>query len=468
MGLVEEWEKSLDPGTVLTGADMSGYLTDWKRQYVSTPLAVLRPSTTEAVSQIVRDCAAAGVAVVPVSGNTGLNGGTYSEGSVMISMERMNKILEIRTDARVAVVEAGVVLSQLHDAVAAVDLVFPLTFGARGSAMIGGCLSTNAGGSNVLRYGNTRALCLGLEAVLADGRTLDLMNALHKDNTGFDLKDLLIGAEGTLGLITKAVLKLSPTPIAHATAMVAPVSVEAALVLLNKLQAATSGAVEAFEYMPRVYIEKHLELISGAREPFEAGHAHNVMVEIATTKPEDGKAGPDGKIPLVTQLEEVLASALEHGLLENAVIAQSETQRQEIWHRREDAAEITLTGVPIVDSDIAVPLEQVGPFLEAAERRCQEIDPGSWTMVVAHLGDGNVHHTVYPSKDDPELKDALRQAVEELVMCLGGSFSAEHGIGLTKLPSMERRKDKVALDVMRQIKRALDPKNILNPGKVIP
>jgi len=455
-------------GNVLTGAEASQYGEDWTRRYVSQPLAVVRPGSTDEVSRLMALAHETVTPVVPVSGNTGLAGGTYAEGALMISLDRMNAIREIRPAARVAVVEAGVILSNLHDACEAHGLVFPLTFGARGSAMIGGALSTNAGGSNVVRYGSTRGLCLGLEVVLADGRVMDLMSELHKDNSGYDLRDLFIGAEGTLGLITGAVVRLFPKPAAYATAMIATPGLPEALTVLNRLQVATGGGVEAFEYMPGNYIEAHVAKIPGARAPFDTTHDVNIMVEIGATAPRDATLGEDGSVPIVGYLEETLAGLMESGEVIDAVVARSQAQRAEMWKRREDAAEVTLTRLPLINNDIAVPTDRVPEFLARMESVLQGIDRGAEDLTVAHLGDGNIHYTVYPASQNPDVHDAIMQAVEEVALGLGGSFSAEHGVGLTKKPSMARRKNPVAIDAMRAIKAALDPKGILNPGKVLP
>ena len=406
--------------------------------------------------------------VVPVSGNTGLSGGTQADGALMLSLDRLNRIREIRPAARVMVVEAGVILSDIHAAAEARDLVFPLTFGARGSALIGGCLATNAGGSNVLRYGNTRGLCLGLEVVLASGEVLDLMTDLHKDNTGLDLRQLFIGSEGVLGVITAAVLKLFPRPRAYATAMVAARGLPEALAILNRLQEDTGGKVEAFEYMPRGYVETHLAHVPGAREPFAEPHEVNLMVELGATSPAEATPRPDGTVPLVTQLEEALAALAEEGLVLDAVIARNEAQRREIWARRESAADLTVTSPHPIINDVALAVDKVETFLSRAGRRLERVDPGARTFVVAHLGDGNVHYNVWPATTDGTRDDAIRSAIEDTVAELGGSFSAEHGIGVSKLSSMTRRKDPVALDVMRAIKATLDPLGILNPGKTIP
>ena len=466
--MIDQLEAIVGKANVATGGDMARWSRDWTGVYTWEPLAVVRPSSTAEVSAILRLANDTGTKIVPVSGNTGLAGGTRAEGAIMLSLDRMNRIREIRPAARIAIVEAGVILSSLHDVADAEGLIFPLTFGARGSTMVGGFLSTNAGGSNVLRYGNTRDLCLGLEVVLPSGEVMDLMSELHKDNSGYNLRHLMIGAEGTLGIITAAVLKLAPKPRAYATAMVAAPSLDQALSLLNRLQEATGGGVEAFEYMPRAYIEGHLAKFPQAKAPFEAMHDINILVEVGATAPRDCLPGPDGRVPVSAYLEEVLEQMFEGGAILDAVVAQSQAQRAEMWERREAAAEIAMAHKPIVNNDIAVPLDKVANFLDRIHGRLNRLDAGAKELIVSHLGDGNVHYTVWPVSQDPAVHDAIMEAVEDVVLDLGGSFSAEHGIGTSKLPSMARRKNKVALSVMRAIKSALDPKGILNPGKVLP
>ena len=468
MDFIDRARAIIGAAQVLTGADTTRYGTDFTHKYSAEPLCVLRPASTSEVSALMALAQETATPIVPISGNTGLSGGAHAPGAALLSLERMNRIREIRPAARVAVVEAGVVLARLHEAAQAQGLTFPLTFGAQGSAMLGGNLSTNAGGSGVLRYGNTRALTLGLEVVLPGGEVLDLMSALHKDNTGYDLKDLFIGAEGTLGVITAAVLKLAPLPAAYATAMVALPSLAEALALLNKLQAMSGGGVEAYEYMPGDYIAAHLAMKPEARAPFAEAYEVNVMVEIGATAPADATPGPDGALPVVTRLEALLAEELEAGRVLDAVIARSEAQRREMWARREAAAEVTLARSPMINNDIAVPLDRIEAFFAAMSERLPALDPGAEETCVAHLGDGNIHYVLYPSSGEPAHIDRLMEAVEEVARALGGTFSAEHGIGLTKKPSMARRKDPVALAVMRRIKSALDPKGIMNPGKVLP
>jgi len=453
---------------VLTGTDRAAYQADWTGHYTSDPLAVLRPADTAQVVAVMRLAAAHGVPVVPAAGRTGLVGGLYTQGGLMLSVERLNRIEAINPTTRTATVGAGVILSRLHEAAEEQGLYFPLWFGARGSAMIGGVLSTNAGGSNVLRHGSTRALCLGLEVVLADGRVLNLMSALHKDNTGYDLKDLFIGAEGTLGVITRAVMKLVPAPRAHATATLAARSLPDALVLLNRLQEATGGLVEAFEYMPASYMRRLAEARPDLSEPFQPRPEVTILVELGATAPRDCTPAPDGSLPLTTLLEEVLAAEMEAGLVLDAIVARTEAQRRGMWERRELAAEVTFARRPLIDTDIALPLDQVAPLLAAFEGRLPALDTGAETLAVAHLGDGNVHLTIFPSREDAALADAIVEMLEEEVLRHSGTFSAEHGVGLSKKRSMARRKDPVALEVMRQIKAALDPAALMNPGKVIP
>lgn len=467
MDILDSLRAKLGDRYVLTGTDTAKWTRDWTGKYSWTPLAVVRPASTQEVSAVAQVCYAAGQKMVPVGGNTGLTGATSADGAVMVSLDRLNRIRAVKADARIAIVEAGVILDAIHSAADEHGLVFPLTFGARGSAMIGGNLATNAGGSNVLRYGNTRDLCLGLEIVLPDGRVMDLMSELRKDNTGYNLRQLFVGAEGTLGFITAAVVKLVPAPRVRATAMVALERLEDTLPLLNALQEATGGALEAFEYMPRNYITRHIEH-TGKREPFEAPYPVNILLEAASTRADDAAVDDDGTPRLTELVQNILAEKLEAGVVADAVVAQSAAQRDAMWSRREMAAELTFYDRPIVDTDIAVPVDAVPDFVATANARVQEIDPGCEDFMVSHLGDGNVHYSVYTTRKDPVLYDEIVEAVEEVTLSFGGSFSAEHGIGLSKLSSMERRKDQTAIALMRDMKAALDPKGLMNPGKVLP
>ena len=458
MAFLEALRAEIGAAQVLTGAEAAGFGREWTGHYHWTPLCVARPGSTAEVAAVMRLASAAGVAVVPVGGNTGLNGGTHAEGALMLSLARLNRVRALNAATRTVVAEAGVVLERLHEVAAEAGLVFPLTFGAKGSAMVGGFLSTNAGGSNVVRHGSARALCLGLEVVLADGRVMDLMTELHKDNTGYDLRDLMIGAEGTLGVITAAVLKLVPAPAGYGTALIGVESLEVALDLLNRVQAGSGGAVEAFEFMPARYMDRLARLKPELACPFPPQPV-NILIEIASTRADESPSA---------LLEEILGGALEAGLIGDAVIAGSEAQRRKLWLMRESAAEITFTTPNLVDTDVAFPLDRLETFLHRMTARLAVLDPGAEELVIAHLGDGNIHYTAYPTRDDAGLRDTIRAAVAEEAVALGGSFSAEHGVGLSKRPTMAAHKNPVALEVMRAIKAALDPRGILNPGKTLP
>ncbi len=468
MTLIADLTALLGPTHVLTGPDTARHARDWTGKFTANPIAVARPADTAQVAATLQIAAKYNTPVVPVAGLTGIVGGAMTHGGLMVSVERLNRIRAIRADARVAIVEAGVVLTTLHEAADKHGLYFPLWFGARGSAMIGGVLSTNAGGSNVLRYGSTRALCLGLEVVLPDGRILNLMSELHKDNSGYDLRDLFIGAEGTLGIITAAVMKLVPAPSTHATATLAMHNVTDALALLNTLRDATGGLVEAFEYMPDTYMARLAHARPDIRQAFTPAPPVTILVELAATAPRDCTPGDDGRTPLTALLESVLEPMLTNGTLLDAEIAQNESQRRIMWERRELAAEITYARKPAIDTDLSLPLDGVATFLTRIHAALPALNPGAETMAVAHLGDGNIHFTVFPTYDDPTLADRVMTTIEDIVKSLGGSFSAEHGVGLSKKPSMARQKDPVALDVMARIKAALDPHGRMNPGKILP
>ncbi len=459
---------TIGAANVATGADAAPWSQEWTGHARWTPLAVARPGSTAEVAEIVKLANRTGTPIVPVSGNTGLVEGSTAEGAIMLSLDRMSAIREIKPDARIAVVEAGAILARIHDAAEEHGLIFPLFFGARGSAMIGGALSTNAGGSNVLRYGSARHLCLGIEAVLPTGEIVDLMSELHKDNSGYDLRDLLIGAEGTLGVITAAVLKLHPKPRAYATATVAVPSLNDGLRLLNRLQEETGGAVEAFEFMPGLFMDAYLERFPEARAPFEARHDVNILVEVGALAPRDSAPGPDGTVPVTDHLEAALERLFEEGALLDAVVAQSEAQRREMWARREASAEVARLKPNVVDNDVAVPLDRMQELVENVTARALEIDPGLVPICVAHLGDGNLHFAGWPSSQDPAVQKAVKAAVDEEAVKLGGTVSAEHGVGLAKKPAIARYKDPAALRAMRAIKTALDPNGIMNPGKVLP
>ncbi len=449
---------------VLSGdQDRTAFDHDWTHEHKGRSLAVVRPGSTAEVAAIMALAHGTGTPVIPQGGNTGLAGGCFpgtDESAIVLNLGRMAKIRSINPSSRVATVEAGVILQNLNDTLADRGLVFPMSFGAKGSCQIGGMLATNAGGSNAVRYGTARANCLGLEVVTADGRILNFLSELRKDNTGYDLRDLFIGSEGTLGVITAAVLKLAPLPPSYATALCAMTDVCAALALLTDLQDRTGGAVEAFEYMPANYFPRFRRILPDKPVPLATPGPANIMVEIAARK---GEAPEAARAVLETALEACFAA----GSMTDATIAQNDTQRRDIWAVREAAYEVTYADGPAKNHDVSVPLDQVGAFLNRAAEIAEKHAPGAETVEVAHLGDGNIH---YPVLIDPTSAAAktLTEEIDGLVADLSGSFSAEHGIGLNKLTSMARCKDPAALDVMKSVKQALDPNSLLNPGKFLP
>ena len=453
-------------------SDMATYLTDWTGQYESTALAVVRPSSTEQVSRIVKECAEMGLSIVPQGGRTGLCGGGVPTGerpSIVLSLARMNAIRSIDQTARTVTVEAGTVLETLHNAALEHDLIFPLMFGAKGSCSIGGNLSTNAGGSNVVHYGNTRELCLGIEAVMPDGSIVNALTGLRKDNTGYDLKNLLIGAEGTLGIITAAVFKLFKQPVTRVAAFLSVSSLEAATEVLNRLQDRTGGAVEAFEYMPKHAVNVICEQFGAIRAPLSNPAETGILVEVASSRELDAEETADGGTRLTDDVMMLLSDLMESGMVLDAMVAQSEQQRADLWHMRESILEAITKNGPAYHLDISLPLSNVAAFVVEMDRTVADL--GFTPVTVGHLGDGNLHYALTASSGHDwaglSLEAAKRKAFD-LLTKLNGSFSAEHGIGQSKLDVMRRLKQPSQLGAMRSIKQALDPQNIMNPGKLIP
>ena len=458
---------------VLTGAeDVSAYVTDWTGRYPSSALAVVRPANVEEVSQVVKFCASHGLAVVPQGGRTGLCGGGVplsDQPSVIVSLTRMTAVRTLDPAGRTVVAEAGVVLEALQQQALAQDLVFPLMFGAKGSCTIGGNLATNAGGSNVVRYGTTRELCLGIEAVMPDGSVINALNGLRKDNTGYDLRDLLIGAEGTLGIITAAVFKLFPKPKVTATAFLSLSSLEAAITVLNRLQDHTGNAVEAFEFMPQAAVDVICRVFPDTRRPLQGNVATGILVEVASSRPCDVEEDTDGSIRLQAEVMALLGDLMEEELVLDAMVAQSEQQRADLWKMRESILEAITENGPAYHLDISLPLAQIAPFVATMDVAMARL--GFQPLTVGHLGDGNLHYALSAAngQDWESLPlEAAMDSVFEKLTALRGSFSAEHGIGQSKLAEMTRLKDPNQLAVMRAIKAALDPGNIMNPGKLIP
>jgi FAD/FMN-containing dehydrogenase len=446
-----------DPG------QMAGYLVEARQLYRGTALAVVRPANTEEVAFVVGECAKAGVAVVPQGGNTGLVGGGVPFGGVVLSLARLDRIRELDPVNSTMSVEAGCILQNVRAAAGEADLLFPLWLPSEGSCRIGGNLATNAGGANVLRYGNTRDLVLGLEVVLADGRVWNGLKGLRKDNSGYDLKNLFVGSEGTLGIITAAVLKLVPKPRAKATAFIGCASARRALEIFARLRQREDDTLTAFELMPAFALAMVLRWGRGTVRPLAGEHACYALIELSS---------PDAEADLQARLEHVLGEAIEDGLVEDATIGASEAQNQALWRLRETLSEVQGNEGGSIKHDVSVPVSRVADFIEAAEAACEAAMPGIRPCAFGHVGDGNIHFNLsQPVGMDKAAYLAewrtFNRIVHDLVAAMDGSISAEHGIGLIKRDELLHYKDPVALDLMRTLKRALDPHGILNPGKVL-
>ena len=445
-------------------ADTAHFLRDWTGQHQGAALAVALPKSTAEVQAIVKACLSEGIRIVPQGGNTSLAGGSVpgSDGPwIVLSLARMNTIRRLDTAARTVTVESGTILQALQEQLQPHGLTFALSFGAKGSAMIGGCLSTNAGGSNVLRYGNTRELCLSLEAVLPDGTMIDTGAGLRKDNTGYDLRHLLIGAEGTLGIITAATLRLHAIPKVRATAFLSVPDLHAALAVLNAMQDETAGAVEMFEYMPAHATELVMRHFPDLRCPLDDVPDCGILMEVASTSSYDAAAGEDGVPRLSGRVEAVLERLFEDGLILDAALAQSDAQREAMIALREHVLESLMAEGRWQQYDISLPLAQVADFLD----QLRGVLPDNVrSHVIGHLGDGNLHLSLMPGTQDTT---ALSERIYDLVLKLSGSFSAEHGIGRSKAGLLAARKDPGTLAAMRAIKVALDPTGLMNPGAML-
>jgi FAD/FMN-containing dehydrogenase len=461
-----------DKGLITDERDKHPFLTDWRENYLGKALAIVRPATTEEVSTVVKLCAAEGVAIVPQGGNTGMSGGATPQEDgreIVLSLTRMNRILEIDKVGYTMTVEAGVVLKTIQEAAADADRLFPLSLGAEGSCTIGGNLSTNAGGVQVLHYGNARQLVLGLEVVQPNGDIWNGLRALKKDNTGYDLRDLYLGAEGTLGIITKAILKLWPKPKDNATSWSAVPSPQAAVELLSGAYAASEDNVTSCELMGRQGIDLVLHHIPGTSDPLGEKHEWYVLMEWSSTRPprEGGNSGG-----LRDKMEAYLGEAMEKGMVLDAVIAQTEAQSKSLWALRENHTEASKQEGPSIKHDISVAVSKIPPFVPEGLAAMTKALPGCRPLVFGHVGDGNLHFNCQaPAGWDKarfvQYIEPISSAIYDLVTTYGGSISAEHGIGRIKLEELAHYRSQTELDVMRELKRALDPHNIMNPGKVI-
>ncbi|WP_158814008.1 FAD-binding oxidoreductase [Methylocapsa sp. S129] len=444
---------------------IAGHLVEPRGLYRGKALALIRPASTQETARAVALCNDLRVPLVPQGGNTGLVGGQTpdsSGGEVILSLQRMNRVREIDASANAMIVEAGVTLANAQTAAQEADRLFPLSLASEGTCTIGGNLSTNAGGVAVIAYGNARDLVMGLEVVLADGRVMNGLSKLRKDNTGYDLKNLFIGAEGTLGIITAAALKLFPNPRSRATAFIGIANPVKALQLLNIARQFAGAGVTSFELIPRIGLDFVLAHANGSRDPLGSNHAWYALVEISSQM----AAGID------ETMSSILEAALEQGVIEDASIAASHAQREAFWLLRESLSEVQGLEGGSIKHDVSIPIGAAPDFLARAREAVEAFMPGARVVAFGHLGDGNIHFNVsQPLGADKAAFlaqwNAVNVIVHDIVAQFHGSISAEHGIGQLKRELLKKTKDPVALDVMRALKSTLDPKGILNPGKVL-
>ncbi len=441
--------------------EISGHARDWRGRYQGTSPILFKPGNTQEVSRILAACNTAGIAVLPQGGNTGLVGGSTPQGEVLISLKRMNTVRGIDTTNESLTCDAGAILETIQNTAAEAGKLFPLSLGSQGSAMIGGLISTNAGGVHVLRYGMMRDLVLGLEVVLADGRVLSDLSGLRKDNTGYDLKQLFIGAEGTLGIITGATLKLFPRPASTAVAVAAVTGPRAAVELLGFMKDQTGGAVAAFELMPKSAIDLAVQHLPGVRQPLDSAPEWTVLIELVSAEKD--------RAPVL--LEEALGAAFERDLTSDAVISQSEAQAASFWALREGIPEAEKAHGKAAKHDVSVPVSRMGAFMEEAIALAEAADPEVMVIAFGHVGDGNVHFNV--ARREPGSDEAFVQRmapvtarIYDLVDAHDGSISAEHGVGILKREELSARKP-AEVEIMRAVKKALDPNSIMNPRVLI-
>ncbi|MGY3454478.1 FAD-binding oxidoreductase [Bradyrhizobium sp. USDA 4353] len=447
--------------------DQAIYLRDWLGKYHGAAIAVVRPGSTAEVAAVMAACAEARVAVVPQGGHTSLSGGATPDASghaIVLSLSRMNKVRALDAIGQTIVVDAGVVLAKVQDAAREAGLFFPLSLGSEGSCTVGGNLAANAGGVAVLRYGVMRELTLGLEVVLPDGRIWDGLRALRKDNSGYALRDLFISSEGTLGIITGAVLKLFPQPTARATAFVAVADVTAALKLLQRSRARCGDRLTAFEFLTAATLEMITRQIPDARLPFAALPEAAVLIELSDIGEEAA---------LTARLETTLTDAMAEGLVADAVIAQDGTQAKAFWRVRESVSEALVREGKALKHDIAVPVAEIADFVDVMDAAVGAALPGIRPMVFGHLGDGNLHYNLmHPlamsEAEFDERGPRITRLVHDEITRRRGSISAEHGIGQLRTSEMPLCKPPLELELMRQLKRTLDPHGLMNPGKLLP
>lgn len=465
--LIARFAAIVGPTHALTDArDIEPFLVEWRDLYAGKSPLVLRPGNAQEVADILRIANENGVGVVPQGGNTGLVGGQTPDDSgkqIVISLGRLNTIREVDAVGNTMTVDAGVVLETIHQAADKEDRIFPLTLGAQGSCQIGGNLSTNAGGTAVLAYGNTRDLVLGVEVALASGEIWNGLRKLRKDNTGYDLKHLFLGAEGTLGIITAATVKLFPKPKAQEVAFAGLDSPADALKLFNLARGRAGSMLTGFELMPRIGIEFDLAHLEGARDPLMAPHPWYVLMELSSgTDVEAARA----------LMELIFEDAFEAGLVQDAALAESVSHRRDFWHLRHGMSEVQKSEGGSIKHDVSVPVANIPEFLDKAIAAVEKTVPGCRPVPFGHMGDGNIHFNIsQPVGADRDTYlarwDEVNTVVHDIVIELGGSISAEHGIGRLKKPLLPGVKSDIEMELMRKVKAALDPNGILNPGKML-
>jgi FAD/FMN-containing dehydrogenase len=453
-------------GLIIDTREQQPYVNDWRDQWHGRAAAVVKPANAEEVARVVTLLAESRVPMVPQGGNTSMCGGSVPDTSgsqVVINVSRLNRVREVDVANNTMTVEAGCVLANLQELAEQHGRLFPLSLGAEGSCEIGGNLSTNAGGTGVLRYGNARDLVLGLEVVLPDGRIWDGLRGLRKDNTGYDLKQLFVGAEGTLGIITAAVLKLFPKPRSRSTALVAMDNPAAAVALLSKLRESCGDRVSGFELMSRICVDLLLRHIPDSRDPLSQRYPWYVLVELS-----DSAEGNQ----LETLLQDALEDAAESEIIVDAVVASSEAQRKALWKMRENIPEAQKIDGVSIKHDVSVPVSRVPELIGLAGDALHKRFPDIRIVAFGHVGDGNIHYNCSKAEEQ-EAKQFFEEAPEvnhivyEVVHSLGGSISAEHGLGVLKRDEIKHYKSEIELDLMRSIKRTLDPHGLMNPGKVL-
>jgi FAD/FMN-containing dehydrogenase len=469
MSVLKQLQDIVGAAQVLTGEAMDPYVVDWRGRYRGQALAVVRPASTQEVADVVKVCVSNRTPIVPSGGNTSLCGGATPDDTgraVVVCLARLNKVRAIDTDNDTMTVEAGCILQAVQEAARGADRLFPLSLAAEGSCTIGGNLATNAGGTQVLRYGNTRDLALGLEVVTAEGEIWHGLRGLRKDNTGYDLRDLFIGSEGTLGIITAATLKLYPLPVAQRTAMLALNTMEDAITVLSRARAGFGASLTGFEVMMGPVLQAVVRLFPQQRLPFEGASAQSPWFALLELSDSESAEHAQGRF------EAVLGAAIEDGLVTDAAIAENIAQSKAMWHLRESIPLAEAELGKSIKHDVSIPISSIGRFVQVTNAALQKRFPGIQHIVFGHLGDGNLHYNVAraPNQTEQELLASqydVYQLVHDSVHAHAGSISAEHGVGQLKRDELTRYKSELELKLMKQIKTALDPQGLMNPGKVL-